>query len=128
MDIYSLIYVKNNFLAKVIEVLEGHIYRIQNMVTNKILTVELSTIFCPIGQELGAFEAREFARKQIIGKLVNVYIKKESAYSIEAILVKLEDHESLDKILLSEGWGTLRQDTINQSESIRLKDLGSKAV
>lgn len=76
MDIYSLIYVKNNFLAKVIEVIEGHIYRIKNMVNNKIVTVELSTVLCPIGQEQGAFEAREFARKQIIGKLLNVYIKK----------------------------------------------------
>ena len=49
---------KNNFLGKVIEVVEGHIYRVQNMVTNKILIVELSTIVCPIGQEHGAFEAR----------------------------------------------------------------------
>jgi hypothetical protein len=45
-----LIYVKNNFLAKVIEVIEGHVYRLKNMVTNKIIIIELSTVFCPIGQ------------------------------------------------------------------------------
>jgi hypothetical protein len=33
-------------------------------------------IICPVGEDAGAFDCREYARKQLIGKEVNVYLQK----------------------------------------------------
>ena len=49
-DLFSLLYVKSNFLGKVIEVVEGHIYKIKNMLSSQIVTIELASVMCPTGQ------------------------------------------------------------------------------
>ena len=36
-------------------------------------------------------------------------------------MVRLDDHEPLDKIMLSEGWGSIKFDSKNESETARLQ-------
>ncbi len=75
-EMLSLIYTKNNLVGTVEDVLDGYIYEIRSHADQSLLKVQLTNICCPIGDEPGAFEAREFARKNLIGKQVNVFLKK----------------------------------------------------
>ena len=49
-----------------------------------------------------------------------MYIKKETVYVVQGDMVRTDDHEPFNKVILSNGWGHIKQDFKNESEFARL--------
>lgn len=65
-------------------------------------------VICPIGGDSGSFYAREFARKLLIGKEVNVYLHKEGGLNITGNIVRIEDWKDVESVLLENGYAFVR--------------------
>jgi hypothetical protein len=57
-------------------------------------------VISPVGDDTGAFECREFARKQLIGKEVNVYLHKEEGLNTTGNIIRVEDWKDIESVLL----------------------------
>ncbi len=55
----------------------------------------MAKIYCPIGNEAGAFACREFARKNLIGREVNVFLTKDEGLNILGSLVRFSDNKDI---------------------------------
>jgi len=67
----------------------------------------------PLGLEPGAFEAREFLRKNTIGKEVNVFLEKEDSIMPAAQLVLIGEggiERNIAVNLVENGLGVVRED------------------
>ena len=82
---------------------------------------------CPVGDEVGAFNSRQFVRKQLIGQEVNVYLHKDSGLNITGSLIRARDSKDVEAMLVEQGWGFIRQEFINSILSLKLTDLEKKA-
>lgn len=66
-------------------------------------------VICPVDQDAGAFECREFARRQLIGKEVNVYLHKDSGLNTTGNIVRIEDWKDIECVLLENGFAVVRE-------------------
>jgi hypothetical protein len=57
--------------------------------------IELAMVRSPVGDEVGAFNCREFARKQLIGQEVNVYLHKDTGLNITGSIVRAKDSKDV---------------------------------
>lgn len=64
----------------------------KKLADGELMTVEVDGVVCPMHEEAGAFEAREFSRKEALGKEFNVYINKQLGFKNQASLVRAEDN------------------------------------
>ena len=51
----SLIYTKNNLVGRVEDIIDGYIYEIRSNTDDSLLKVELTHVYCPVGDEVGAY-------------------------------------------------------------------------
>jgi hypothetical protein len=70
--------------------------------------IELAMVRSPVGDEVGAFNCREFARKQLIGQEVNVYLHKDSGLNITGSIVRAKDSKDVESLMVEQGWGFVR--------------------
>lgn len=125
-EILAFIYAKNNFVGEVSDVLDGYIFEVTKRGGGKV-KLELAMVMCPVGDEVGAFHSREFARKQLIGQEVNVYLHKDSGLNITGSLIRAKDSKDVEAMLVEQGWGYIREEFANSILSIKLADLEKKA-
>lgn len=74
------------------------------------MKIELAKIYCPIQGELGAFECREFARKHLIGKDVNVFLKKDEGLNIQGSIVRFSDNKDIETLMVENGYGFVKEE------------------
>ena len=59
------------------------------------MKLELAMVRSPVGDEPGAFNCREFSRKQLIGQEVNVYLHKDSGLNITGSMIRAKDSKDV---------------------------------
>ena len=55
-------------MGEVSDVFDGYVFEVLRKNTEEKVKIELAIVRSPVGDELGAFNSREFARKQLIGQ------------------------------------------------------------
>lgn len=108
-EILSLVYTKNNLVAVVEEIIEGYIYKVRSK-GDEPIKIELAKIYCPIANEAGAFACREFARKNLIGREVNVFLTKDEGLNIQGSLVRLADNKDVESLMIENGFGFVKEE------------------
>lgn len=122
----SLVYTKNNLIATVVEVLEGYIYRLKTK-GGEIIKTELTKVYTPLDNEPGAFQCREFARKNLIGKEVNVFFNKDDTLSKTASIVRLSDNKDVETLMIENGFGFLKDGIKESMFYAKLSSIEKKA-
>lgn len=110
MDIFETVYTKDNFLGVPVQVDEGNVFLMQNLETGEYQSIEIHGVTCPQNEEIGAYESREFSRKQSLGQEFNVYVLKDLGFRQVASLVRLSDGERYNKLLIRNGWATINEE------------------
>jgi len=108
-------------------VLDGYIFEVVRKPSGEKQKIELAMVRCPIGDEVGAFNCREFARKQLIGEEVNVYLHKDSGLNITGSLIRARDSKDVESMMIEQGWGFVREEFINSILCLKLVDLEKKS-
>ena len=85
-------------------------FLIKNLESGKYQSVEVYGVICPQNEEVGAYEAREFSRKEALGKEFNVFVRRDLGFRQVVSLVRLSDSQRYNKLLVSNGWATVRED------------------
>jgi endonuclease YncB( thermonuclease family) len=93
-----------------VQVDEGNVFLMKNIETGQYQSVEVYGVVCPQNDEVGAYEAREFSRKEALGQEFNVYVRKDLGFRQMASLVRLSDSQRYSKLLVSNGWATVRDE------------------
>ena len=70
-------------------------------------------VISPVGDDAGSFACREFARKQLIGKEVNVYLQKEGGLNTTGNILRIEDWKDIESVLLENGYAYVREEFNN---------------
>ena len=94
-EILGFIYAKNNFVGEESDVFDGYVFEVLRKGSEEKVIIELAMVRSPVGDELGAFDSREFARKQLIGQEVNVYLHKDSGLNITGSMVRARDSKDV---------------------------------
>ena len=103
----KLVFTKASLLGVVEEILEG-LYKIRGK-DDEVMRVELANVYCPIANEPGAYECREFARKSLLGKEINIFPKKDSKFNTEATVVRTSDNKDIETLLIEHGYGFIKE-------------------
>lgn len=106
--------------------LDGYIFEVTKKAGGRV-KLELAMVRCPVGDEVGAFMSREFARKQLIGQEVNVYLHKDSGLNITGSLIRAKDSKDVEAMLVEQGWGFIREEFASSILSLKLTELERKA-
>ena len=99
-EILGFIYAKNNFVGEISDIFDGYIFEVEQRTTGDKVKIELAMVRCPIGDEVGAFKCREFARKHLIGEEVNVYLHKDSGLNITGSIVRARDSKDVESMMV----------------------------
>ncbi|KAK4561287.1 hypothetical protein LTR86_004604 [Recurvomyces mirabilis] len=115
--------------GRVKSVLSGDTVILQNKGKQE-RTLSLAFINAPRLQqdEPGAFESRDFIRKQCVGKIVHFRIlynipQKTGGGSREYGIVNLANGQTLPDLIVQEGWAKLRDDADRKAESPQASEL-----
>ena len=84
-------------------------------------------VYCPILNELGAFECRDFARKNLIGKEVNIFLKKDEGLNIHGSFVRFSDNKDVESLMLENGYGFVKDELKGSLISAKFENLEKKA-
>ncbi|EAS06886.2 tudor domain protein (macronuclear) [Tetrahymena thermophila SB210] len=113
-DFDSLITRIDSFLGIVREVESGIVLVIERIgeeqSQSKMIKIQLSKIQCPQGLERGAFEAREYLRKLVIGAEVDVFLEKEQGFLQCATVIISSSQLNLNQYLVSNGYAKIKEE------------------
>ena len=123
----GFIYAKNNFVGEISDIFDGYIFEVVRKTTGERVKIELAMVRCPVGDEVGAFNCREFARKHLIGEEVNVYLHKDSGLNITGSIVRARDSKDVESMMVEAGWGFIREEFHGSILCLKLVELEKKA-